>query len=122
VDSVIFVTLLATNVVQWHAGLANNASTIVESVQQWNFEVSLGILGRMASAITDNRRAPHKGHRFDWRHTRLGRERVHHRLVAHFYAHLDRSTVCLLRGVTESVMLYAELWTEGNPSGYSDLV
>jgi len=32
VDSVIFVTLLATNVVQWHAGLANHASTIVESV------------------------------------------------------------------------------------------
>jgi len=37
VNSVIFVTLLATNVVQWHAGLANHASIIVESVQQWSF-------------------------------------------------------------------------------------
>jgi len=42
VDSVIFFTLLAMNVVQWHAGLANHASTIVESVQQWSFDVSLG--------------------------------------------------------------------------------
>jgi len=59
VDSVIFVTLLATNVVQWHPGLANHASTIMEPVQQWNFEVSLGILERMASAISDKRRATH---------------------------------------------------------------
>jgi len=38
---IICTSLLATNVVQWHAGLANNASTTVESVQQWSFEVSL---------------------------------------------------------------------------------
>jgi len=55
VDSVIYVTLLATNVV---AGLASHASG--ESVQQWSFEVSLGILERTASAVLDNYRTPHR--------------------------------------------------------------
>jgi len=112
VDSVVFVTMLPTNVVQCHAGLANHASTIVKSVQEWSFEFSLGILGRMASAISDKRIAPHN--------SSLGRDTVltgATRVLA-----IDRSPLCLLRGVTESVMLYAELWTEGNPSGYSDLV
>jgi len=35
--------------------------------------------------------------------------------MALLYAHIERSSVCFLRGVTESVMLYAELWTEENP-------
>jgi len=63
VTLVILVTRLATNVVQWHAGLFNHARTMVESVQQKMSESEIGIFGRIAAIISENNTAPHSSSR-----------------------------------------------------------
>jgi len=46
-------------VVQEQAGFLNHVRTMVESFQQKNSELAVGIFGRMVDAISASNRAPH---------------------------------------------------------------